>query len=339
MVEHALLEKISGLLKSKDAQALVELREHADKGVRKAVGKALHTLKSQGVAIPEREGISWKSDGLQALRGQVEPAAAIDTKTTPGLTRFVLADPDPESGGRLHVGAIAANDRVVDFRSYFQTDGQRARLLREWERRLAGRTVPVAWLRARIRWAREQTIRLGFVVPVALDKALMTLGDTPDGRPPSFLGERLADAPGLGSAENVDAILQTLGVPGWPVWVTMDATLEEAAKIHGENPPPTEESARLDLLKRSMANDEALREGLRGPVANAMEDVAAFLWQDGEDGTARAAYDMAQALRSSESPHEVEWIVRIVGYQVASLIRQMGMPVPQANAGAESAQT
>jgi hypothetical protein len=64
------LEKIPGLVQKKDAAALVGLRDHEDKAVRKAVRKALHLLKSKGVEIPDAPAQAWSTGAtLKQMRG------------------------------------------------------------------------------------------------------------------------------------------------------------------------------------------------------------------------------------------------------------------------------
>jgi hypothetical protein len=313
------------------------LRDHDDKAVRKAVRKALHTLRSKGVAIPDAPGQSWSTGAtLQSLRGSLEPSAAIDALATPGVTRFMISDPDPESGARLLAGAIGPDDRVLDFEGYVQTDGQRTRLLRDWHKRAEDRKLDVDWLKARIRWARERTIASGYPVPRALDQALSTLGEPPQERPESPHADVLGDGPGLDESA-AQALLEKIRAPMWPPMVDLDNTLQKAATIHGDKPQPTEESERLELLAQSCVGDETARKGLAGPVANVLEDVSVHAWLDGDHDTARAVLDMVQQLRTAKEPETIPWAVRLLGYQVASLLRALGGPQAVARAQAEMA--
>lgn len=326
-----LLESIPEL----DAAALVALREHDDKKVRKAVRKALHTLKAKGVAIPEDTPRAWSTGGaLQALRGELRSSATIDTRSVPGATRFMLSEPDSEEGGRLFVGMLSPDDRVLEFNVYQQTDGQRARLLRDFERRAEDRDVPVDWLKARIRWARDRTVASGFSVPRALDQTLSSLGDAPNDRPASFLNGKVEHEGAL-SAEGLDEVLFPLAIHLWPPLLELDATLQKAATLHGDKPQPTEESERLDLLRQSIAGDEDVRKGLRGSIANALDDASVHAWLDGKAKVAGAAAAMAGELREASEPEGLPWVPRLLGYQVASLLRIMGGPEAIARAQAQ----
>jgi hypothetical protein len=321
-----LLASIPELVRNEDAAALVALREHDDKKVRKAVRKALHTLKSKGVAIPEDAPRAWSTGGaLQALRGDLRVSATIDTRSVPGALRFLLSEPDPEEGGRLLVGMLGPDDRVLEFSVYRQTDGQRSRLLRDFARRAEDREVPVDWLKARIRWARERTIASGFSVPRALDQALPSLGDAPAERPESFLRGKLNEKEEL-TPESLDQVIFPLSIQAWPPLLELDATLQKAATLHGDKPQPTEESERLDLLRRSIEGDEGVREGLRGPIARALDDASVHAWLDGNEQAAGVAAAMARQLRDAGEPEALPWVPRLLGYQVASLLRILGGP-------------
>jgi hypothetical protein len=332
-----LLESIPELVRKQDAAALVSLREHDDKKVRKAVRKALHTLKSKGVAIPDDPPRAWSTGGaLQALRGELRASATIDTRSIPGATRFLLSEPDPDEGGRLFVGLLGPDDRVLEFSVYRQTDGQRARLLRDFTRRAEDRDVPVDWLKARIRWAREQTIASGFSVPRALDQALSSLGEAPSDRPESFLANELKRDGAL-SPESLDAVIVPLAVAAWPPLVELDATLQKAATLHGDKPQPTEESERLELLRQSIAGDEVIRKGLKGSIANALEDTSVHAWLDGNAEAAGVAAAMAGELREASEPETLPWVPRLLGHQVASLLRMVGGPDAIARAQRDAA--
>jgi hypothetical protein len=333
-----LLESIPDLVRKNDAAALVALREHADKAVRKAVRKALHTLECKGVAIPEAGPRAWSTGGaLQAMRGELRPSATIDTRSVPGAMRFLLSEPNPDEGGRLSVGMISPDDRVLEFSAYQQTDGQRSRLLRDFARRAEDREVPVDWLKARIRWARDRTITAGFSVPRALDQALPSLGDTPSQRPASFLQDQVTHEGEL-TPESLDDVLIPLSIQLWPPLLDLDGTLQRAATLHGDKPQPTEESARLELLRQSIAGDEGVRAGLRGAIANALDDASIHAWLDGNGKSATTAAAMARALREASEPETLAWVPKLLGYQVASLLRMLGGPEAIARAQAAEAQ-
>ncbi len=332
----AVLDQIPKLLEARDAAALVEHRDHSDKQVRKAVRKALHTLRSKGVEIPEPSQAWTTGDALQRMRGDLEPTAHVDGRSTPGALRFLLSMPHDSEGARLFAGAIGPEDRIIEFNAYQQTDGQRARLLRDWARQTESRAVSVDWIKARIRWAREQTIASGYPVPRALDQTLSMLGDAPAQRPSSdFLSEALkADA--TVAPDQVDATMISLGIPNWPPMISLDSMLEKAAEIHGDKPQPEKEEDRLALLAQSVEGDEEAREGLRGTIANALDDIAVHAWLEGEADQAQAAYAWAQQLRGSDAPEALPFAPRLLGYQVASLLRAMGGPEAVARAQAQA---
>jgi hypothetical protein len=331
----ALIQSIPNLLAARDAARLDALRDHPDKDVRKAARKALHTLKSKGVDVPDGERKSWSlGQGLQSMRGNLHPQATLDARSMPGALRFVISIPDTE-GARLFAGTIGPDDRVLDFNAYHQTDGQRARMLRDWEKNHGDRELPVSWLGARVRWARDNTIAAGFSVPRALDEALALLGDAPSERPAAFVHERVAEAPAFEPSE-VEAVMAGARVDLWPPLVNLDGMLQKAAELHGDAPQPTDDDARVALIAKAAAGDEDIRKGLKGPIANALEDAASHAWLMGSPVPARALSDMAKALRDSDEPESMVWAHRVLGYQVASLLRVVTrggrVPVPGAPA-------
>lgn len=333
----ALLDQIPKLLEARDAAALVEHRDHADKKVRKAVRKALHTLRSKGVEIPEPAAAWSTGDALKKMRGDLEPTAHVDTRSTPGALRFLLSIPHDTEGARLFSGAITPDDRVAEFNAYQQTDGQRARLLRDWARETESRAVSVEWIQQRVRWAREQTIAAGYPVPRALDQALSLLGDAPAERPSStFLADALSTDAGVAD-DAVDSTMIALGIPNWPPMISLDSMLEKAAEIHGDKPQPEKEEDRLALLAKSVEGDDEARKGLQGTLANALDDMAVHAWLEGEQSQAQAAYGWAHALRNTDAPEGLAFAPRLLGYQVASLLRAMGGPEAVARAQAQAA--
>lgn len=316
----AILASIPKLVQSKAAGELVALRDHPDKEVRKAVRKALHTLKSRGVEIPDGESKSWSlGGGLQDMRGDLRPLASVDARSMPGALRFVLSVPD-DDGARLMVGTLGPDDRVLDFQAYRQTDGQRAKMIRDWERSREDREVPVDWLGARIRFARDNTIGAGFSVPRALDESLSVLGESPSERPKPFVTAKVADAPAF-DPEQVEAVMAAMRVDLWPPLLNLDSMLQKAAELHGDKPQPTEDDGRVALIAQACAGDTAIREGLAGPIANALEDAASHAWQVGDPTSARALVEMATTLREHAEPESFPWAHRLLGYQVGSLLR------------------
>jgi hypothetical protein len=325
------LDSIPTLLSQRDAQALVDLRDHPDKAVRKAVRKALHTLESRGVAIPTGTSRAWTASDVQAeMRGELPPLATVDARTLPGALRFMLSLPLERAGARLYVGALSPEDRVLEFGAYQQTDGQRGRLERDWKRQTEERQVPVEWLKARIVWARSNTITKGAPVPRALDEAMPRLGEEPTARPVAeFLREQLAAAPAF-DASKIDELLVGASVQQWPPLVELEGVLQRAAEIHGDQPQPTDDDARTELMRKALDGQQEVRTGLSTTVANALEDAAVSLWAEGKAELARAAFDAATELRSSPTPEALPWVPRLLGFQVASLLRvvqaQGGLP-------------
>ena len=317
-----LLESIPGLLAARNASALVALQDHDDKQVRKSVRKAIHALRSKGAEIPAapsaRAGAGASED---ELRGDRSEAAVLDPETTPGLVRIMLASPEAGSRGFLWVAALTGRDQVADFTAYVQTDGQRARLVRDWARNFGGRQVPADRARARIRWAREQTLSSGFSVPNQLDDMLVHLGPAPAARPPSFLiGQLTTDF--KGDRDNVERALLSARVFAWPPLFDVEPVLKKVNESNPDMTTTTPEDVRYQALMTAAAGDEPLRAALKQQVANLLEDAAHGLWLTGNDQAAEVLA-LATELRESAAPEALPWIGRLLGFQIASTLQYM----------------
>ena len=314
-----ILQSIPSLVAAKDAAALVALEDHSDKQIRKAARKAIHTLRSRGVAIPSAEAArSWASTTHDALRGDLREAAMIDTESTPGLVRLLIAAPRAEERGHLWVASVTGRDMVSDFVAYLQTDGQRSRLIREWEG-TTQRQIPADWARARIRWAREQTLASGFSVPNQLDDMLVHLGPAASERPASFLKGQLKSE-FRGAKDNVEGVLIAARAFQWPPLFDVEPILQ---RVNAANPAmnaETPEDERYTALMAAAAGDEGLRTALKAQVANLLEDAGHALWLHGVDDRAGEALALAEELRTSDAPEALPWVGRLLGFQIASTL-------------------
>ncbi|MCB9568470.1 MAG: hypothetical protein H6710_14865 [Myxococcales bacterium] len=307
------LSQIPSLVQQQDAAALVGLTEHDDKAVRKAVRKAIHVLRTRGVEIPA-EGKSWRPGEGEPLRGELVAGAMLDVGSTPGLTRIYITIPGEETNGLLFAATLTAFDQIVGFKAYVQTDGQRARVLRDWARQ-ANRQVPVEYAKARIRWARENTLKLGVPVPDEVNQALIHLGDAPGARPAGLVAAAFDGAPA-----SADRVLGSVGANVWPPLMEVEPFLKRITEEHPEITQETPEEERQAVLLAGIAGDEAVRKALRGPIANLLEDSSVGLWLAGSDEAAGMAAGMAAALRESEAPEALPWIHRVIGLQIASTV-------------------
>lgn len=315
-----ILDKLPSLVAQRDAAALVALQDHDDKQVRKAVRKAIHTLRSRGVEIPAAGAArSWTAGDLRELRGDLSQAAMLDAESTPGLTRILITSPQAERNF-LWSAAISGRDQVVDFAAYVQTDGQRARMVREWERTFEGRRVPADWARARIRWAREQTLTSGFSVPTQLDDMLVHLGPGPSERPASFLEGQLPQGDFQGTKDNVEAALLGARVFAWPPVIDVEPALQRVSEANPDMNNDTPEDQRYAALLAAVAGDPEIRGGLKLQVANLLDDAAISLWLQGKDDVAGQLRALAGELRTSPEPEALPWIGRLLGFQIASTL-------------------
>ena len=318
-----ILESIPGLAAAKDAAALVALQDHEDKQVRKAVRTAIHALRSKGVAIPDAAAArSWTAPVVAEESADRREVAILDPETTPGLVRVMIAVPQADQRGFLWVAALTGRDQIADFTAYVQTDGQRSRLTREWTRNFNGREVPADWARARVRWAREQTLSSGYSVPTQLDDMLVHLGPAPSARPASFLVGKLP-AGFKGERDNVEAPLLASRVFAWPPLFDVEPLLKKVNDANPDMSAETPEAVRYQALMTAAVGDESLRSALKVQVANLLEDAAHGLWLSSQDERAAEALALSSELRTAEAPESLPWVGRLLGFQIASTLSFM----------------
>lgn len=313
----ALLDDIAKFQGAQDAAGLKALDDHSDKQVRKAARKALHVLRSKGVAIPD-QGRTWAEAKGEGLRSHAGPAVALDMAAAPAVTRLTLSLPNPQEGATLLIALIDPNDRIVDFAAYYQTDGQQARTARGWRRDLEGREVPVSWVQARLFWARGETRKRNFELPKGLDDQLPQLGEAPSERPqPRFLDEELAAVEP--AASELGEMLIAGGVHEWPILFDANSMFERLGETMKDVDPSTITDAdRLAHIMTASQGDELLQAGLRGPLANALDDLAVVRWLEGIPAEARRIRKLAVDLREAEAPEQVDGVVSLIQLQITS---------------------
>ncbi len=321
-----LLDEVTKLAKAQDAAGLKSLEEHADKAVRKAARKALHLLRAKGVEIPE-QARSWNDASVQSLRRIAGPIAMIDMAASPAVTRLTLSIPDEEEGAALFVALLDPTDRLLDLRAYRQTDGQQTRTARDWQRDAGGRVLSPAWAQARILWAREQTHKLNVALPRAIDEHWATIAkgaEQGSERPePTFMDESLSSVEAASS--DLGQILMIGGMHTWPLLFPGDALFERLAdRMKDLDANSITNDDRLSHIREASSGDDALRTALKGPLANALEDMAVVLWLDGSLAEAKRVRKLAGDLRGAEAPETVDGAVHVVQLQLtAAAMKQM----------------
>ena len=257
----------------------------------------------------------------------------IDTRSMPGATRWILSQAEPESGASLMIALVGPDGRMLDFSAGYQTDGQRARMLKEWGRTFEGRTVPVDFVRAQLATARRRTHELGYSVPAAFNEMQDRLGELPEAADDFLDGVLEAGE----ESPDLDALIAA-GVPQWPM--LMDAAdliprLNEAAKgrtddgAEQETQTPLSEEDRQSMYKTALEGDEKVREGLRGPVARALMDAAVATWIEGRGAQSRRLRGMVSELTKTEACEQIPWAIELVQMQVSALaVQQMQRMTP-----------
>ena len=330
-----LLSKIDALATSQDVSGLVAFEDHADKKVRKAAKKALHVLKTKGVVMPERsKEATWSAGGLDSLRGDLSDRAMIDIRSAPGATRLILSQAEPEEGASLMIALVGPDGRLLDFSSGYQTDGQRGRMLRDWERGFGGRAIPVEYVKARLGWSRRRTIELGYSVPQGFDAVQERVGALPDEEAPVSPVEALLEGVEAGEVAEVDALVAA-GAPRWPIMFEANGLIEKLNAAAGERKEGEEEVEMSEDDRRviyldAVRDDERVREGILGPILSRFEDAALSLWLEGHPGEASRLGQMIAEAKKSDACETLDWAADLVQMQVAALaMQQMQRTGPQ----------
>ncbi|MEE9383924.1 MAG: hypothetical protein V3V08_10975 [Nannocystaceae bacterium] len=339
-----LVKSVPTLVKKQDVEALARLEVHVDKKIRKAARRGLHQLRSRGVEVPETQSSAWRAEAeMTSLRGDTQSTALLDVVRYPGSSEFVLVDVHG-NGSTLCAAVISPHDRVLACQIYGQTDGQRNRMFRSWERSDRSRRLPIEWARQRLHWARQVTVAHGVAVSSSMDRMVASLGDAPTERPVCFLGDLLKDQVelNLGAYEMlvrgqclrwplqfpIPPLLQRVGdeyvrARKQPADVASETSkasdASEAPDPSGASEPgePLSEEAHAAVLIRASRGDEAFRKALRGPMANLLDDAAVAGWLRGEEGLAKLLLDAASELRAADEPELLPVAPRILRFQVA----------------------
>jgi hypothetical protein len=200
-------------------------------------------------------------------------------------------------------------------------------MIKEWDRSYGGRRIPPDWVRARLRWAREQTLALGHNVPSALDDMLPRLGEAPEQRPPSFLTALLADQ--AASEHPIDDLLIAAGAHRWHLLFDADELFRRLSEGAADKDGDRDDADKIAEIRAAAADDPNLREALSGSIADTLEDAAAELWLDGRPGEAKSALELSAALRREGEPEKLDWIPHLLRFQIAAVAMQQLMQQQQ----------
>lgn len=345
-----------------DAEALLKLLKHPDKEVRKAARKALHKLRSRGIKIAENQEDhrSWSQTSLENLRGPLHAFAILDTSTVPGLSTFLVSLPEEDGYCQLWIVSLTSGDQILQFRQQFQTDGQRHRLLRQWQEKSSSgtRQVPLSWVFERILWARRKMKASSEVVPAGVEKSLIHMSDVvePTQRPANLLHEQLSEEHKLNPAslatmedKAIMDLLSGAGLSQWPALFSVHRYEVQMQKLAETKAPElknqlgTESQTSEDAEQNSereqtiekvkaineemlgyLQSSEEAKQILQEPVANILDDVAIELWMNGRrDQDVALLLAIVEQLRSADEPASFAWLQPFFQQQQFAIIQEM----------------
>lgn len=269
---------------------------------RKALRRALHQLRSRGVAVPEAAPRPVVAT-LPNLDDAVDEAllTPIDPQGARGV---YLATTHPSGGVRLFELVIDDARGVLDFQVYSAGRSKVRKFMRDFERRERFAAVPAPpdavralIARAVAQQSSERPLPRGFSEWRSRISEPPEGTETPGALVRAALGAGDADAPEL--RERVVALSASREVGPWPP--PLEALQELAEKIDeiGRGVIVVSKHERQDQVRRSIEDGlEALyAEPFATRVAERFEESAYLLWKRGQEDDARACLAAARAFR------------------------------------------
>jgi hypothetical protein len=285
-----------------------------EKGARKAIGRAIHRLRSRGVRVESERAEVGRAPSRGVLRpveSEVEQAwiTPIDPR---GVRAVWIVQPAP---GGARVCEIAASDSAGVLHVE-QLEGRRRdvrRLARELFQKKELRIAAVdpasarAWLR-RVESLRREPRAAG------LDEAsLAQVLRGPDSPTPGEQVRARMQAQPLSTTAADSALRERMQRGAIPPWPLEQSSLEETARRldDAERSPLV-----LSAIQKRERREEALREAAerlldaasRERIAARLEETAYQLESAGDLEGAAAAVSVAHRVRAARSPLEVEYL-------------------------------
>jgi len=278
----------------------------------------------------------WDSEGLTALltAGDSEqkpaavsalrvlneidrsPVATFDVAAK-GIVHLSLALVDPKRGGLLLDLRLDPWDRVLAHEILFQSVAQRRRFVGIVAKEFGDKNVPGAWVCARAAWATHGDLAQTGSRNVELGAVAALLGPRPAIRPGSFLTEESVGSSGSGA---IDGVLAAASVGFLPPLFELSGLMSRWASLKSPGATGRVSGGYESDLAAAAQGDEATREALRGPLANALDDAAVGLWLDRKEALALQLGAFATELRTSLAPERVHGVASLLQYQIASML-------------------
>jgi len=274
------------------------------KPARKALRRALHRLRSRGVAVP--------TESAPATVAKLAPMdEAIDEARVTGLdpsgARIVYLANDRAGGGVRLFQAVIETQRGVLELEVFETGRARARrFLRDAEQRdpWPAVAVPPVTARALIATAAENQPRERSA-PRAFVEFRSRLCDAPPDTPtPSDLVREALDEPDITAADALDRAAAWFGTgelgPWPPPRERVDGLIERLQEI-SKSVVVVSGSAREEQVDTALTDalEDVFDETQRERIARQLEETAFVWWRTGRDAEAQTAIAAASAFRTT----------------------------------------
>jgi hypothetical protein len=305
------------------ALIVVEAAEEVGAAVRKAARRALHALRSKGVAVPERRvAVAPKADAASVWEATFLPP---DGR---GTVAFTISKKMPD--GRLHVAEVIARDPqgIAQAATAWLSRTQ----LREGHQRASARAgiapvnVPVEWARVRIAEARKLNAASGTLLPLGLDACKELVEPAPESaqHPLHELEAALAEgAPTAAASAHTE--------PEFRGWLPDARAIDEMLRKLGESlgPDGAQEPEKVSTgLEEEVRNatDRYFTPEVRTTVARRLRDAAISIRVRHGDARAQEILATARAVEAAglitSPPREVPFLVAYFQKAVAIMLQQ-----------------
>ncbi len=267
---------------------------------RKVLRRALHRLRSSGVALPERAptvtvarigGVEDRIEG--AWLSPLDPMGA----------RFAYQlEPHPQGGARLFEIVVDDARGIVGFDVYSASRSRVRAFLRDLTKREAFPAIEVPLDVARAVVARAAAVHpTGQPFPKGFTDWRTRVAEAPEGT--AFPGEEVASALAVGDATPEDAakLVEAGRIGPWPADQEVLVELVERLRTAADSPLIVSGSTKQEQLQEivAAAADEVFDEKARQVAVIRLQDSAWSFWKRDDDGAARACLAAAQVFAGS----------------------------------------
>jgi hypothetical protein len=314
-----------------DAIASIVEAEDIAAPIRKAARRAVHVLKSRGIAIPQRPHVARLPDS----RTEVAVEATMLVPDGSGAMSFSITSRDVS--GRYRVAEVIVREPLGIIQagggwvSGSQLRESRARAVEGLG--FAPVPVPVDWARHRVAAARKMNAVSGQILPLRLDGCRELLDPPPEAEPAHPVGDLEKDITSEVAWARAPGSAKFHEEPEFRSWMPERRALDEVLQRLGQRlgpegvQDPQRANAGLEEEIR-LATDRFFSPEVRVVVAARMRDVAISIRTRKGDEQASLLLAVARAVREAglitSPPQEIPFLVAFFQKGISYLWQQGG---------------